>query len=98
MRKINVLVACGAGIATSTVVMSKLEELFKANNIDAELHQIKIAEAKSLQDSNDMLISTTILPTKYDIPAIRATAYLTGIGQDKLEKEIIDTAKEVASK
>jgi PTS system galactitol-specific IIB component len=45
-----------------------------------------------------MLISTTILPTKYDIPAIRATAYLTGIGQDKLEKEIIDTAKEVASK
>ena len=29
MKKLNVLVACGAGIATSTVVMSKLEKLFE---------------------------------------------------------------------
>lgn len=49
MKKLNVLVACGAGIATSTVVMSKLEKLFEENNIDVELHQIKIAEAASKQ-------------------------------------------------
>ena len=47
MKKLNVLVACGAGIATSTVVMSKLDKLFEENNIDVVLHLIKIAEAAS---------------------------------------------------
>ncbi|MZU15752.1 PTS galactitol transporter subunit IIB, partial [Bifidobacterium longum] len=47
MKKLNVLVACGAGIATSTVVMKKVEDLFAENNIDANLIQIKIAEAAS---------------------------------------------------
>lgn len=95
MKKLNVLVACGAGIATSTVVMSKLEKLFEENNIDVELHQIKIAEAASKQKDADMLISTTILPTEYDIPAIKAMGFLTGIGVDKLQDEIIETAKKL---
>ena len=94
MKKLNVLVACGAGIATSTVVMSKLEKLFEENNIDVELHQIKIAEASKQKDA-DMLISTTILPTEYDIPAIKAMGFLTGIGMDKLQDEIIETAQKL---
>lgn len=95
MRKINVLVACGAGIATSTVVMKKVEDLFKENNIDANLIQIKIAEAASKQDDADMLISTTVLPTTYKIPAIKAMALLTGIGADKVNNEILETAKKL---
>ncbi|WP_159721398.1 PTS sugar transporter subunit IIB [Enterococcus sp. CSURQ0835] len=95
MKKIKVLVACGAGIATSTVVMKKVEELFKQNNVPADLIQIKIAEAAAKQDSADMLISTTMLPQEYKIPAIKAMAFLTGIGTDKIEKEILDTAKQV---
>lgn len=94
-KKVNVLVACGAGIATSTVVMSKVEQLFKDNNIDVNLMQIKIAEAASKQEDADMLISTTVLPTTYSIPTIKAMGYLTGMGVDKLNKEVIDTAKKI---
>jgi|GEM_PF-5320377 len=36
MRKIKVLVACGAGIATSTVVMKRIEDLLQDNNIEAD--------------------------------------------------------------
>ncbi len=43
MVKLKVLVACGAGIATSTVVMKRVEDLFKSNNIDVDIIQIKIA-------------------------------------------------------
>jgi len=94
-KKINVLVACGAGIATSTVVMKKVEDLFAENNIDANLIQIKIAEAAGKQDDADMLISTTVLPTEYKIPAIKAMGFLTGIGVDKLKAEIIDKVHEI---
>ncbi|MHC3377867.1 PTS sugar transporter subunit IIB [Ligilactobacillus equi] len=95
MKKLNVLVACGAGIATSTVVMNKLEKLFDDNGIDVNLIQIKIAEAASKQGEADMLVSTTILPTEYNIPAIKAMGFLTGIGTDKLENEIVETARKL---
>ena len=50
MREIKVLVACGAGIATSTVVMKRIEDLLQDNNIEADVEQIKIAEAVSKQE------------------------------------------------
>lgn len=95
MKKIKVLVACGAGIATSTVVMKKVEDLFARNNIPVDIRQIKIAEAAGLQNQADLLISTTMLPTAYSIPAIQAMAYLTGIGVDKVEAKILDAVKSI---
>ena len=93
MKTLKVLVACGAGIATSTVVMKKVEELFATNNIPVNIEQIKISEAAGKQDGADMLISTTMLPTQYKIPAIQAMAFLTGIGTEKIEATIIEEAK-----
>lgn len=89
LNKPIVLVACGAGIATSTVVLDHLEELFRRENLKVELVQCKIAEVASLQDDAILIISTTILPTKYKIPAISATAYISGLGIEKLDKEIL---------
>jgi len=86
----KVLIACGAGIATSTVVCDKVERLIKENNIDATVQQCKIAEVATLQDLADLIISTTILPTEYKIPAIKATAYITGINIGALEKKILE--------
>lgn len=94
-KDVKVLVACGAGIATSTVVMKKLEDLFKENNINVQLIQIKIAEAASRQKDADMLVSTSLLPTEYKIPAIIAMGYLTGVGKDKLDARIVETAQQI---
>lgn len=95
MRKIKVLVACGAGIATSTVVMKRIEDLLQDNNIEADVEQIKIAEAVSKQEGADMLISTTILPTQYKIPAITALGYISGVGAVKLDEKILEIARSV---
>ncbi len=89
MKK-KILVACGAGIATSTVVCGKVEQLVKENNIDAEIIQCKIAEVASKQDEADLIVSTTILPTTYKIPAIIATSYITGINTKALDQKILD--------
>ncbi|ABR32411.1 MULTISPECIES: PTS sugar transporter subunit IIB [Clostridium] len=88
MKK-RILVACGAGIATSTVVCDRVERLVKENNIDATVTQCKIAEVGSLEDHADLIISTTILPREFKIPAIKATAYISGIGTDKLDEKIL---------
>ncbi|EUJ39340.1 PTS sugar transporter subunit IIB [Brochothrix campestris] len=88
MKKI--LVACGAGIATSTVVCQKIEELLKRERIQAEVIQCKIMEVKAKQTQADVIVSTTILPTSYHLPTIIATAYITGIQMEQLDQQIID--------
>ena len=89
MSQLKILVACGAGIATSTVVTDRVERLIKKHQIDAEVKQIKIAEAASQQHQADLIVSTTILPTTYQIPAIIAPAYISGINEEALDEEIL---------
>lgn len=93
MSKLKILVACGAGIATSTVVTDRVERLIKEHQINAEVKQIKIAEAASQQHQADLIVSTTILPTTYQIPAIIATAYISGINEEALDEEILSYLK-----
>jgi galactitol PTS system EIIB component len=93
MKKYTVLVACGAGIATSTVVCERVENLLKDNGVNAEVVQCKIAEVASRQEGADLIVSTTILPTTYNIPALTATSYITGIGMEKLDQQILDHLK-----
>ena len=54
-----VLVACGTGIATSTVVNTALESLAKDNGIQIEIIQCKIMEVPSYADRADLLITSS---------------------------------------
>jgi PTS system galactitol-specific IIB component len=94
LKKYHILIACGAGIATSTVVCERVEQLLKEQQINAEITQCKISEVASLQEGADLIISTTILPRTYDIPAISGAAYISGVGMEKLDQQILDYLKD----
>ncbi|WP_214780593.1 PTS sugar transporter subunit IIB [Exiguobacterium sp. s22] len=85
----TILVACGAGIATSTIVSQRVEALLKENKIRAQLVQCTISEASTLQYQAVLVISTTILPTRFTTPVVIATPYITGIGMDKIDQQIL---------
>lgn len=93
MAKKKVLVACGAGIATSTVVNSAIEELAKENNLDVDLIQIKIAEVSAYEDTADLLVTTAMTKKEYKFPVIDARTFLTGIGVEKTKKQILEELK-----
>ncbi|MBU5266676.1 PTS sugar transporter subunit IIB [Virgibacillus proomii] len=90
MAKKTVLVACGAGIATSTVVNGAIEEIARKNNIDVNLIQIKIAEVESYLDTADLLVTTAMTKKEYPFPVINARSFLTGIGTEETRKQILD--------
>ncbi|CUS25414.1 PTS system sugar-specific IIB domain containing-protein [Paucilactobacillus oligofermentans DSM 15707 = LMG 22743] len=91
MKKI--LVACGAGVVTSTAAMNKLQEELTARGVDEtkyKLGQSSVAEVQSLADQYDMAITTT----QYDndeikIPVINGLPLLTNIGAEKVIDEVI---------
>lgn len=91
MKKI--LVACGCGIATSTIVCDRLEELLEENNINAHIIQCKISEVASMENDVDLILSTTALPMEYKKTTLNAMDYVVGINIEELDQEILDALK-----
>lgn len=93
MKTTTVLIACGAGIATSTIVSQRVESLLNDHHVRAEVIQCMISEVNSLQHGADLIISTTIPPTQYRIPIIVATSYITGMDMEKTDQRILEALK-----
>lgn len=88
-----ILVACGTGIATSTVVCKKVEELIKSKGINARIIQCKISEVPGYEDQANLLVTTTISSRNYKFPVVNAMNYLTNINPGKVDQAIIESLK-----
>lgn len=91
MKKI--IVACGCGIATSTIVCDRLEELLEEHNINAHIIQCKISEVSSMEGDVDLILSTTDLPMSYKKTTLNVMDYVIGINMEELDQEILEALK-----
>lgn len=92
-RPIKILCACGSGIATSTMIVSKLNALLQDNGVDAEVKKTTFASLPSDVPSfrPDMILTSSNIPNEYDVPMICGIAYLTGMGKSQLDEQIMET-------
>ncbi|MEK0247462.1 PTS galactitol transporter subunit IIB [Enterobacter sp. 10-1] len=79
----HMMICCGAGVATSTVALNKLQEFLKKENLldKVRISQGTVAEAKT-RDDIDFIVSTS--PVALSVPVINALPLLTGMGTDKV--------------
>jgi PTS system galactitol-specific IIB component len=90
----TVIVSCGTGIATSTVVAKAIEEACKEEKIPVILKQCKAAEISAcLQDGADLIVTTSQLRFDPGVPVIKGLAFLTGIGKDEVMKQILEVLR-----
>lgn len=91
METKRILVACGTGGVTSRNVAMKLEKYLKSKGVPCAIDTCKVIEVtekvKTLHP--DLVASPTGLP-EVPVPAISATALLTGVGADKVYQQIYD--------
>ena len=97
MEKKTIIVCCGSSMSTSTVAVAKVKEV--AASIGApepRIIQCKFAEVLANLSTHDV---DFIVPTgklKVDVggvPVIKGTAFVTGIGEDKVKAEIAEALK-----
>ena len=93
MKK-RIIVACGGAIATSTVAANRIRELLKANNIDGEVKQTRITELDAEKDGADLIVTTGRVKKDFGVPTIHGVAFISGVGIDKLEQQILDVLKD----
>ncbi len=89
----KILVACGTGAATSTLVASKVREALAKQGITVDVSQCKLMELESVvpQMRPDLIVVTGV--TKSDqiagVPVVRGFSFLTGIGVNSTVTEIL---------
>lgn len=88
MKKL--LVICGAGHATSTIAVSKINKWLEAENYtdQVKIYQSKIADEVNKMDDYDAVVSTTIVPDSVKDKVINGLGLLTGIGADKIFEDV----------
>ncbi|MDU1428588.1 MAG: PTS sugar transporter subunit IIB [Enterococcus faecalis] len=88
MKKL--LVICGAGHATSTIAVSKINKWLEAENYtdQVKIYQSKIADELNKMDDYDAVVRTTIVPDSVKDKVINGLGLLTGIGADKIFEDV----------
>ena len=90
----RILIACGNGIATSTVVASKVKEYLSEQGVEATTTQTKLMEVPSKVHDYDLLVTTGQFEGQTgDIPVVKGMPILTGIGAEQTMTEILNYLK-----
>lgn len=79
MKKL--LIMCGAGHATSTIAVSKVNKWLSDEKLadQVKIYQSKIADELNKMDSYDVVVSTTIVPDSIKAKVINGLPLLTGV-------------------
>jgi PTS system galactitol-specific IIB component len=80
MTKKKILVVCGAGVATSTVVTKKLEEKLGERGVPVQVDQCKVTEVPYKAADYDLIVTTTLLGEVQGTPVVQTLSFLTGVG------------------
>lgn len=79
MKKL--LIMCGAGHATSTIAVSKVNKWLSDEKLtdQVKIYQSKIADELNKMDTYDVVVSTTIVPESIKAKVINGLPLLTGV-------------------
>lgn len=86
----NVLTVCGSGTVSSTMVTEKLKEALAAKGYKINATEVKPTEVKGYVEMGtyDFIAFTTPLQGQFDIPAINAVGFLTGLDEEGFLEEV----------
>ena len=89
----TVVIACGAGLATSSMVRDKIEEVLSENNIRANIIQTTLNELEGYDDKADIFITTMKINSDYTTHVVHGSAFLTGINEETVIEQIVGILK-----
>lgn len=88
MAKIKILIACGSGIATSTIAADAVKEICQDLKVPFEIVKCSMTEIASFEKSVDIIFTTNNYTGKTHIPHMSLTGFITGINEEALKEKV----------
>ena len=93
-KKKYVVVACGSGIATSTMVSGQIQDMCKEHGVDIDIHSCTIMDLPFEAEGADLIVTTSKYGREVGTRVISGMPLLTGIGREEALQEILDALRE----
>lgn len=85
----KIIIACGSGVATSTLIAMKVENILKKNDLKAQVIQCSLTEVDGHLKGADLVVTSMgKLKVNGDVPIVVAIPYITGIGGEETDAAI----------
>ena len=95
-KEVNILVACGSGVATSTVAQEKVKVILKDAHVPAKI--TTLSEIPSKQNDVDLILTTSKYNKPLNKPVISVFGLISGINQENIKKQIVDECNKILGK
>lgn len=95
-KKVKILIACGSGIATSTVAKHETEMVCANAGLDVEVSTTSLAALPNEHKYYDVICTTSPYQGELGRPTIRIFGLISNIGRANTEKELLAAVKEAA--
>lgn len=84
----RIIISCGSGIATSTMVAVAVKEILAALGKEMEIIKCSVQEIPGYMDGAVLIVSTAQVPFATDAKVISGIPFLTGMGKDEAIAQI----------
>lgn len=88
-KKISILVACGSGIATSTIAADSVKEVCKEFGIDLyTISKCSMTELPSRAEEADIILTTNNYKGDLGKPVMSIIGFISGINEEQLKEKL----------
>ncbi len=95
---VRLVVACGGGIFTTSLVSDEVKEILKKARIQHTVTPAKLTEIAGISDADLIIVTGKFgakTQNKANIPIVVGMALLTGVGKDAFALELVNLVKEI---
>ncbi len=94
--QIKLVVACGGGIFTTTVVTDKIKDILRKEKIKFSISPHKITEIPNIIGA-DLIIVTgkTTEENKHGVPVMLGLPLFTGVGAEEFTEQLVAKIKKI---
>ncbi|GAB2027597.1 PTS sugar transporter subunit IIB [Lactovum odontotermitis] len=87
-KSLNILVACGSGVATSTLAAEEVKAVLAEYGLQGTISKTSMQEIENASKNADIVLTTNNYKGDLGKPLMSIAGFITGINEDKLRKNL----------
>lgn len=97
-KELNIIVACGSGVATSTVAVDAVKNILKNEGILAKINKCTLGELETKQQDYDLILTTANYKKTLTVPHMSVFGLVSGVNEDSVKEKLLQLCHEIVSK
>lgn len=94
---IRILIACGSGIATSSIAADVVEEIARKENIRVDIIKGTIPQIQAKQYEVDLVLTTARYQKPVDKPFLCVMGFVSGVGEEEQRAQLSEMLRKIQS-